>query len=239
MRVRQCNYSRFSRLAMTVGLTALAGNGWAGEVPLTSDEDYCASMQQFIAGTDLPVRNQMYAEGTYDTTFKESKPTAAPLVSHQYISYQQAGGESAAYPMAISCKMKTAERIRTAHGGSEGVTVGSEDRSCHQWVEKTISEIHAKLESEGGEGLLPRDKIVLEPDNNVYIGPLWLRPHPYQVAYSEGGKLYLRSKVLHMEYYRFLPVPDSFMGTHYCHLVAPEYLARLVSGQEQAPPLAE
>ncbi|GAA5525417.1 hypothetical protein Maes01_01987 [Microbulbifer aestuariivivens] len=207
--------------------------------PLSSDESFCARAQQFIAGTDLAVDNTVYEEGSYMTSFKESKPTAMPLTSHQYMGFQFVDGQRAEFPVTVACKMKTAERIRTAHESTGEVLVAEEDRECQQWLDVVLDDVYQALEQEGAEGLLPRERIELDEENNVYIGPLWLRPELYQVAYSEGDKLKLRSKALHVEYRSLMPVPRSFMGTHYCTMIAPEYLTQLIKGEVEAPPLMD
>ena len=76
-------------------------------------------------------------------------------------------------------------------------------------------------------------------DDNTVVGPLWLRPWPYQVAYLEDGVTVVRSKSLHVEHAWWIPMPASFMGTHYCHLIAPAYLRLLATGDAAAPPLAD
>ena len=221
-------------LALMAGLYGTA----AQASPLKVDDAFCGRMQQFIAGTDMPVENVLYEEGTYWGTFKKSKPTAQPLTSHQYVAYQFADGQRADYPVMVACKMKTAERIRTAHGEGSKFTIADEDRNCQQWLDTMLSDVYQALEEQGSENLMPRERISLSEDA-VYIGPFWLRPELYQVAYSEGDVMKLRTKALHVEYRRFMPVPDSFMGTHYCTMITPEYLAKLLQGEAQAPQLQE
>lgn len=207
--------------------------------PLSTDEGFCARVQQFIAGTDMTVDNVVYGQDTYWTTFKKSKPLAQPLTTHQYVGYQLADGERTDYPVTVACKMKTAERIRTANAGMSDVTIAEEDRECQTWQGLMLDDIYTALEQQGDSALLSRDRIALAEENNVYIGPLWLRPELYQVAYKDGDTVRLRSKALHVEYRRFMPVPDSFMGTHYCTMIAPEYLAKLLRGEAEAPALQE
>jgi hypothetical protein len=207
--------------------------------PLETDDAFCARMQQFIAGTDMPVENVLYEEDSYWTTFKKSKPLAQPLTTHQYVRYQFADGERADFPVTVACKMKTAERIRTANAGMSNLTIGAEDRECQKWQAQMLDAVYGALEAQGKSDLLSRDRVVLAEEDSVYIGPFWLRPELYQVAYSEGDVLNLRTKVLHVEYRRFMPVPDSFMGTHYCTMITPEYLSKLLQGEVKAPPLQE
>ena len=211
----------------------------AADYPLATDDAFCARVQQFIAGTDMPVDNVVYQEDSYWTTFKKSKPQAQPLTTHQYAGYALANGERVDYPVTVACKMKTAERIRTANTETSNVTIAEEDSECQKWQAVMLDHVYGALQEQGSTALLSRENIELADENNVLVGPLWLRPEVYQVAYSEGDTLKLRSKALHVEYRRFMPVPRSFMGTHYCTMIAPEYLAKLIQGEAEAPPLQD
>ncbi|WGL16841.1 hypothetical protein PVT68_00735 [Microbulbifer bruguierae] len=203
-------------------------------------------MQQFIAGTTLSAQTRLYAVGDYDVGFKKSKPTAKPLVTHQFVGYKLADTEQP-FPVTVSCKLKTAERIRTAYAEGDGrgedpPLAAEEDRTCQQWTAALLDAVYEDLQrATDGEGeevaetALTRESIRLEDEDNVYIGPLWVRAFPYQPAYQESSVLVLRSKALHAEYSRWIPMPDSFMGTHYCHSIAPEYLRALVLGEVRAP----
>ena len=210
----------------------------AADYPLATDDAFCARVQQFIAGTDMPVDNVVYQEDSYWTTFKKSKPQAQPLTTHQYAGYSLANGERVDYPVTVACKMKTAERIRTLNT-EVGNVIAEEDSECQKWQAVMLDHVYGALEEQGNTALLARENIELADENNVLVGPLWLRPEVYQVAYSEGETLKLRSKALHVEFRRFMPVPRSFMGTHYCTMIAPEYLARLIQGEAEAPPLQD
>lgn len=216
--------------------------------PLNTDADYCATMQQFIAGTRITPETIQYSGDDYDIGFKKSKPTAQPLVIHQYVGYQTPSGKTQAMPVTVSCKLKTAERIRTAHAGlTEDAVAADKDRTCQQWTEAMLDAVYEAVDGAAGAGassgttssdtLLSRERVRLEKENNVYIGPLWVNPFPFQAAYQEGGNLHLRSKALHAEYMGWMPLPDSFMGTHYCHTIAPEYLQALLKSELEAPGL--
>lgn len=235
---------RFTPLIIGLTLAASANAGSSdGETgfspPVKTGPDYCGVMQQFIAGTSLNADTRQYQPDDYGEGFKKSKPTAKPLVTHQYVGFQMPDGATQDFPVTVSCKLKTAERIRNAHMASDAAVAASEDRSCQQWTGALLDAIYASTEEPKGQGgeLLPRERIKLDAENNAYIGPLWVNPFPYQVAYRSGEYLHLRSKALHAEYSRWMPLPDSFMGTHYCHGIAPEYLQALIKQELVAPTL--
>ncbi len=239
-------------VGLTIAIANAAGAAEPSEAvvapPLHTGPDYCATMQQFIAGTRINPETIQYSGDDYDVGFKKSKPTAQPLVIHQYVGYQMPSGKTQAMPVTVSCKLKTAERIRTAHAGlTEDAAAADEDRTCQQWTEAMLDAVYGAADGAAEAGttseatssntLLPRERVRLEKENNVYIGPLWVNPFPFQAAYQAGGDLHLRSKALHAEYTRWMPLPDSFMGTHYCHTIAPEYLQALLKSELEAPGL--
>ncbi|WP_428820986.1 hypothetical protein [Microbulbifer sp. MCCC 1A16149] len=220
------------------GMAATVQSAATDAYPLSTDDAFCGRVQQFIAGTDLAVDNVLYEEGSYWNAFKKSKALAQPLTTHQYVGYQFSDGERAEFPVSVACKMKTAERIRTAHASTSELTIAEEDRECQKWQARMLDDVYRALEEQGAT-TLPRERVALAEEESVFIGPFWLRPEFYQVAYSEDETLKLRTKSLHVEYRRFMPVPGSFMGTHYCTMIAPEYLAKLLQGEAQAPSLQE
>jgi hypothetical protein len=66
---------------------------------------------------------------------------------------------------------------------------------------------------------------------------VWLKP--YDIAWAGAdGALHLKSKAMRNDWLdpRYADAPARFKGTRYCHLVAPEYLKRLLTGVVAAPP---
>jgi hypothetical protein len=65
--------------------------------------------------------------------------------------------------------------------------------------------------------------------------PDWLAP--FEMTYlDEAGNLHIATKGFTVDFTdeRFLKAPPRFRGVHYCHLVAPEYLAGLMRGTADA-----
>ena len=65
--------------------------------------------------------------------------------------------------------------------------------------------------------------------------PTWLKPFTMTYLDPAGG-LHIATKgfVINFTDPRYQKFPDSWRGTHYCHLVAPEYMERLLSGEAAA-----
>ena len=203
---------------------------------IKTPESFCQKAQQIVANTDV------LSDNTLHTDFKQfvkSKAFESPLQTQQYVDNILPSGEQAAIPVTVSCKLKTAERINYAASLANASlsTLPAKGESNCQAVnqysfETVLSHFDAHAQARA------RAQFVIDEDAVKWIGPLWIRPWPYQIAYTDGeGKIHIRSKSLYVEHSIFIPMPDSFKGTHYCHLIAWEYLAALVSEQQQAPAL--
>ncbi len=76
---------------------------------------------------------------------------------------------------------------------------------------------------------------VRNPKNPGMTGPDWLKP--YEMTWRDAeGVLHLRSKGFRVDWTdpQFAAMPGRFRGVQYCHLIAPEYLVRLATGQAEA-----
>lgn len=213
--------SHFSKLLVSTAVTG---------------DTFCLKAQQLIADTTIESDNQLHDKMD---SFVKAKPKEFPLTTHQYVSKQLSDTVGAEFPVIVSCKMKTAERINQAvsgHGPNGTSPVDKAERSCRDVNQHTWQGVLAELpDIQRREDTI---KIVFDEDENTFIGPKWLKPWPYQVAYTDvQGITHIRSKSLHVEYSIFIPMPKSFKGTHYCHLIAPEYLAALAAGRLKAPVL--
>ena len=186
--------------------------------------EFCAGVQQSMVNTSLPVDNVIHAD--YDS-FVKSKPEIEPLTSHQYVHYLPLAvrGQPEDFPAIVSCKLKTADLI----GDTYGEDKAGEERSCKHIVEQTLAQVVSALDV--NTAVFKPEAVVVEDDEVVRMGPKWLKPWPYPVAFiGEQGGLHLRSKALLVPFSVFIPMPDRFKGTHYCHLPTPQYLRAIMSG---------
>lgn len=188
----------------------------------TGHGQFCAQAQQLIAQTTLPVTNIVHTD--FDA-YVSSKPGLQPLTSHQFTLRSEG---DAGLATIVSCKMKTAELINETFG--EG-SAGDEQR-CADLIHSTLDQVYADLPAQAQ--LIARQNIIVEDDDSAWMGPQWLDPWPYTNAVEKSGELHLRAKAMHIPFAWYIPMPDRFKGTHYCHLPAPEYLAALISGQLKA-----
>ena len=94
-----------------------------------------------------------------------------------------------------------------------------------QW----LAELREKI---GTRNLSPSaSSLVVDDEDLTFIGPMWLRPWPFEPLYrGEDGQLHLRTRALYVPFNWWIPMPDRFKGTYYCHLIAPWYLEALLRG---------
>jgi hypothetical protein len=210
-------YCPFFLLIFSVVASASAAGDESG--------DYCVRAQQIIADTDLVARLNVHTD--YDG-FVESKALADPLTVQQYFSNPSPGADG--MQTVLSCKMKTAERINAANPVAEGTSppagVDSSCQAIHQaWLDRMVQQIP-------GEQLqLSPEKLEVDEEDLTFMGPMWLRPWPFEPLYrGDDGKLHIRSRALYVPYSWWIPMPDRFKGTYYCHLISPLYLEALLRG---------
>ncbi|WP_101759048.1 hypothetical protein [Oceanicoccus sp. KOV_DT_Chl] len=188
------------------------------------DANYCADLQQQMVGSKLPVVNEVHSDYK---SFVKSKPSVEPLTSHQYVNYLplMVKGQPQDFPAIISCKLKTEDVIKQTFGEDAAATEGS----CQQFINRDLKRALSTISDR--EPVFAADAIVIEEDEVVRMGPKWLKPWPYPVAYlGEDGALHLRSKALLVPFSKLIPMPDRFKGTHYCHLPTAQYLEAVLLG---------
>ncbi|MDX2223292.1 MAG: hypothetical protein SFV21_11110 [Rhodospirillaceae bacterium] len=198
----------------------------AGNLGRTTD-DFCVTVQQLLEGTAMVSQNEVHP--TYDS-FKASKAEAKPLLTEQYVLYADEAARSE--PLRISCKAKTGDLLNELYG--PGASSGR--IACQAIHQRIAADVFAGLtDDERAAVKIAATDIVYEADETVVMGSKWVAPFDY--AWMNGGKLHLKSKALLAEWDNILfkLAPPQFRGTHYCHLIAPEHLKRLVLGLASPP----
>ena len=191
----------------------------------TASRAFCAEAQQVLASTSLQatvVHHSDYEE------FVASKALATPLTVQQFLSNPIAAGQEPA--RTLSCKMKTAERINAAAQSADSDTpVAGGDSSCHAVQRHWLQQLRAAIPP--GQGKLSVEDWVVDEEELTFMGPLWLKPWPFQPLYRDpDGRLHVRTKALYVPFSWWIPMPDRFKGTYYCHFASPLYLEGLVRG---------
>lgn len=200
------------------------------ESPRTSD-NFCIDVQQFItASRVLPDSNTIHTD--YQA-FRESKTGVRPLTNHQYVMPEPGTANS---PMRVSCKIKTPDHLNAEYGPG---TATDQGLSCVDINLATSRRVYASLSAEEiARVRIPEQRIVFDPDQSTFMGSSWVGEFPF--AYTgQDGRLHLQAKALRVDWDNVWLswAPDRLRGALYCHLVAPEYLRRLVLGETTAGPL--
>jgi hypothetical protein len=217
---------------LTATALLLAAQCGQAEAPITSD-DFCIRVQQIIAGTRMvPDSNTVYTDYP---AFRASKTGVRPLTNHQYALPEPGTANS---PMRVSCKVKTPDHLNAEYGPGTATDSGL---GCIDINRDTARRVYAGLATDEKTRLrIPEARLVFEPDETTFMGSSWIGEFPFAWSASDG-RLHLQAKVLRVDWDNLWLswAPDRLRGALYCHLVAPEYLRRLVLGEVTAPPLAD
>jgi len=199
---------------------------------IRTDDQFCNRVQQLILGTQLLARNQLHAD--YEA-FKESKSTLDPYTTQQFVLHEDESGQR---PMRISCKFKSADHLNAVYGAG---TASTTPRACRDANRDTIQRVYRAIPAAERAALpLPPARILLDGDDIQIMGSRYVAP--YQFVYlAPDGTLHIAAKALLVNWddWRWKLAPDKFRGAHYCHLIAPEYAARLMRGEVSAQPRSD
>ncbi len=194
-------------------------------VPTTND--YCAQAQKEIASARVPARNVMASDFQ---AFSRMTPSLQPLETLQFVQYSDAQRTKA---RMISCKLHSAEKIRAAYGP----TAAGESTTCARLNRRTLDAVMASMTDRQKKkmpfkGAMP---ILLDPDEQAANEAQWLEAFT-MVQTDAGGTLRLRAKSLRSDAnQRVSNKPAVPAGRQYCHLIAPDYLKRILLGEVKLP----
>lgn len=220
-----------SAIALLVASTLLTGCATApppaapasGPAGIASLDRFCIQSQADISAAKVPATVVLHTE--YQS-FVESKPAARPLRTEQYIWYAD---DARTQPKMISCKMKTADHIRTEYGpdavGEEGLCSDVNRMTLARVLESVSARERRRLKFAAGT------RVVFDADEVTDNGPIWLAPFP-MASLGADGALHLKSKAMRNDWLdpKLANAPARFKGTRYCHLIAPPYLLGILRG---------
>ena len=196
--------------------------------PLTlpAQNDYCAHAQKEVASSRVPARNVLMTD--YQA-FSRASPSVKPLETMQYVGYVD---EKHQHARMISCKLHSAERIRAEYGA----TAAGEPTSCARLNRRTLDAVMATL-TERQKKKMPFKgpvPVMLLPDAQASSEAEWLEAFT-MVDMDAGGTLRIRAKSLGAGTGTIKVGTRSSAnnGRQYCHLIAPDYLKRILTGEVQ------
>jgi hypothetical protein len=190
--------------------------------------EYCAAAQKEIASARVPARNVVASDFQ---AFARATPAVQPLETLQFVQYAD---DRRTQPRMISCKLHSAEKIRSAHGA----TAAGESSTCARLNRRTLDAVMASLTERQKKkmpfkGAIP---ILLDPDEQATNEAQWLEAFT-MVQTDVGGTLRVRAKTLRGDGTGNVRVSNKAPvgGRQYCHLIAPDYLKRILLGEVQLP----
>jgi hypothetical protein len=227
--------SRTACLAASLGLGLLLSGCASDRRPLVVGtpmtlpgvNEYCAVAQKEIASSRVPARNVVMTD--YQA-FARAKPSTKPLETMQYVGYAD---DKHTKPRMISCKLHSADRIRAAYGA----TAAGESTTCARLNRRTLDAVLLSLTDRQRKkmpfkGTVP---VMLDADDVASTEAQW--HETFTMAQTDaGGTLRIRAKSLR----EAAPVrvgtkAATAGGGQYCHLIAPDYLKRILTGEVQLP----
>lgn len=189
---------------------------------------YCAVAQKEVAAARVPARNVVMTD--YQA-FSRASPSVNPLETLQFVGYADPQHKQA---RMVSCKLHSAARIRAEYGA----TAAGEPSSCARLNRRTLDEVMSSL-TERQKKKMPFKgpvPIMLEPDLQATSEADWLEAFT-MVETDAGGTLRIRAKSLGSGSVtmRVSTRAAAAPATQYCHLIAPDYLKRILLGEVQLP----
>ena len=203
-----------SGLALGVGLAGLlapaaASAQSAATAPWPIDQ-FCGRAQTYVTLADRPARNTLH-EG-YES-FRKSSASVQPLESQQYTVADEAPGRA----RTVSCKLVTAETLRSVYGATAART----DSSCSLVNRNTFASALASLTpAERSRARFGQGKSVAFDRDTVAAGADdWLEPGELATV-DKRGTLHLVS--------RTWTGTDAGRAVRHCHFIAPDFARRLL-----------
>ena len=177
-------------------------------------------------GTGATVPAATFVHPDYES-FKASKAEVKPLRTEQFVVYEDAAKQ---LPKLVSCKLKSADIIIKEYGANAAKDGPAACSDIHRQMVEAVA-------TDKGALKIDPAKIVFDEDERSLTGESWIKP--FDAAYTDAkGTLHLKGKMLRVDWNNklYAMMPDRIRGTLYCHLVAPEYAKRLITGAVAAPP---
>ena len=188
--------------------------------------DYCAIAQKEIATARVPARNVVVTD--YQA-FSRASPSVKPLETLQYVGYADPQRTKA---RMISCKLHSADRIRAEYGA----TAAGESTTCARLNRRTLDAVMLTLTDRQKKKMPFKGPVavLLDPDEQATSESQWLESFT-MVQTDAGGTLRIRAKSLGSGNMRVSTKSNANAGRQYCHLIAPDYLKRILTGEVQLP----
>jgi len=205
--------------AILICLLCLSAQAESAPLPEPTSPEFCIAVQHILANTKVKATNTVF-ENLAD--YRHSQPSPVPLMIYQVITYD---GQK---PIAVSCKVKTADHIRATYGES----AAGEQLYCPIVTEMIKNQAIAELEQEGAADAVAKARAIVIDQNEPYVtGSGYLST--FELSYvGADGKIHLNTPALqtNWEDWLFWVMPNRVRGQTYCHLATVPYIKALATG---------
>jgi len=194
--------------------------------------DFCARAQQVVAATEFQATNRVHDNYA---AFADSRSDIDPLSTQQYVLFED---DLRTLPIRVSCKMRTPDHLTEEYGNS---AAGEAETSCSDLHHSIVEQVYAGLSPHDRTQLrYSPEQIVYELDEKTVLGSSWVAPFDF-AFFDANGALHLRAKMQRIDRDDFLWswAPGRFRGVYNCHVVAPEFLRRLLMGEGGLPTMPD
>jgi len=216
-RIRHSMY--FALTAVTIW--ALPASAQNPKLPDPTSPDFCIAVQYILADTEIEPINEIF-DNMPD--YRHSKPSPNPLMIYQVVTYDEVG------PIVVSCKVKTADHIRSEYGDD----AAGEQRYCPEITRMLKEQAVAELQQWNPDAAEVARSFVIDETEPYMMGSSYLSD--FQSSYlGEDGLIHFSSPGLQTNWDDWLIwiMPNRVRGQTYCHLPTLAYMKRLATGTTQ------
>ncbi len=210
-----------SKRIAALAFLVLSQTSLAGDIvfPSPTDPTFCQVLQKYLSNTELTSKNVLFRDMA---EYRASKSMVKPLQTFQVVQY------SGSVPIMVSCKVKGAAHIRSAHGE----TAAGEQKFCPEAARQLQRIAIAELRAEGNSEAADTAAGFVVDDIEPYItGQSYLSE--FQLSHvDDAGVIHMSSPGLFHDYESWTRwiLPERLAGQVYCHLATPAYMKALATG---------
>lgn len=205
--------------AMITGLLCMSVQAQNTPLPEPTSPEFCIAVQHILANTQVEPTNTIFDNMD---EYRASKPSPDPLMIYQIVTYD------GSMPIAVSCKVKTADHLRATYGE----TAAGEQRYCPEITEMQKAQAIAELEQTASpEAVAKARSIVIDQTEPYVTGQSYLGD--FELSYVDAdGRIHLNSPGLQVNWedWMFWIMPNRVRGQTYCHLATVPYIKGLATG---------
>lgn len=189
-------------------------------------DKFCLSAQRVVERTGM--RFELVVHEEFNDFVKSKAILNGPNGPQiQQYNWQDEAGEV----FAVSCKLKNESHLNPVYGeGTAGPAGVCQDmnREVFRLVSSWVREPRYRQVS------FEADETHTDAGEPIIGGPDWLKTFKMTDVDSEGG-LHIATKTFVQDFGdpRYQNAPERFRGVHYCHFIAPGYLAALLQGEAE------